>query len=46
MIRLIVEAIPYKNKKEREKIIMKYHKHSIIEIWDKFVYVERIEVVK
>ncbi len=44
MIRYIVEAIPYKNRKERIEIVKKYHKHSIIEIWDKFIYVERIEV--
>lgn len=45
MIRFVAEAIPYKNKKERKEIVRKYHKHSVIEIWDKYVYVERIEMV-
>lgn len=40
----IVEAIPYKSNIEKKKVIRKYHKNSIIEDYDKYIYVERIEI--
>lgn len=40
----VVEMIPCKNEIEKKKVIRKYHKNSIIEDCDKYIYVERIEI--
>lgn len=40
----VVEMIPCKSKIEKKKVIRKYHKNSIIEDCDKYIYVERIEI--
>lgn len=40
----VAETIPCKNEIEKKKVIRKYHKNSIIEDYDKYIYVERIEI--
>lgn len=42
-IRRVIEAIPYKTKEENRKILDRYRANSIVQTYNDFVYIERIE---
>jgi len=41
----VAETIPYKSNEELKEIADKYYKDTAIEIYDDYVYIERIELV-